>query len=69
MPTPTPDAHGRFRVRRRGDDKSAHWSSWHFDPEIHEIVPGEAASDTYGAAWPETTPESVAVSDTTKEKK
>lgn len=51
MPTPEPDEHGRYRVRRKGDTQSAAWSTRQFDPEQHVIVSGPA-SDTYGNAWP-----------------
>lgn len=49
---PEPDAHGRYRVRRKGDPQSPAWSTRIYDPEEHVIVPGPA-SDVYGAALPE----------------
>ena len=51
MPSPEPDQHGRYRVRRKGDTSSPQWSTRNFDPEKHVIVSGPA-SDSYGAAWP-----------------
>lgn len=51
MPNPTPDQHGRYRVRRKGDPQSPSWSTRIYNPDKHVIVPGDA-SDTYGAALP-----------------
>lgn len=51
-PAPTPDAHGRYRVRIKGDPQSPSWSTTLFDPAIHMIAGGDA-SDSYGNAIPE----------------
>ena len=48
---PTPDIHGRYRVRRKGDTTSPAWSTRTLNPDRHVIVSGPA-SDTYGNALP-----------------
>lgn len=65
---PTPDAHGRYRVRTKGDKNSPSWSTREFNPELHVIVGGDA-SDSYGNAlpasphWPAQTPADVTPTD------
>lgn len=48
---PTPDEHGRYRVRRKGDTTSPAWSTRIFNPDKHVALSGPA-SDTYGNALP-----------------